>query len=176
MIVIILTIIIIVIIGITKEKQETKNNMKVIELSYSSLTENIKKYNDIRTKYTDLLNNLFLEKYMDSHEEFTSLLTDYNKNIMSIDLAITNINLKCNHLYKDTNINKICNSYKPLYEKLINLYVTDMNNYNNTVTKYNEYKNDDIPLFEMIHKEYIDYNKDGIYEGREDNEENQNTE
>ena len=72
---------------------------------------------------------------------------------------VSEINSKCNVIYSDISVNKICDSYSILYEKLINLYVMDLNNYNNKISSYNEYKKDDISLFNMIHNEYIDYIK-----------------
>ena len=172
-VIVILTLISIIIISAIRTSKENKNDTKVIESSYALLTENIKEYNEIRTKYTGMLGDLFLEDYQDKHDDFVDLLTEYNKNMQRIDLSITNINLKCNRLYKNSNVNKICKSYKEVYEKVVNLYVSDLNNYNSTVKKYNEYKNEKVSLFEMIHDEYIDYNKDGNYEGREEDEENQ---
>ena len=47
----------------------------------------------------------------------------------------------------------------------------DLNNYNRKISSYNEYKNEDVELFNMIFKEYIDYNDDGKYEGVNDGEE-----
>ena len=43
--------------------------------------------------------------------------------------------------------------------------------YNENIKKYNEYKEESIEAFIPIHKEYIDYNNNGVYEGRELNEE-----
>ena len=58
---------------------------------------------------------------------------------------------------------------------MINLYITDLNMYKKSIKKYNEYNNANIAAFEMIHKEYIDYNHDNKYEGREVNEEDKST-
>ena len=54
-------------------------------------------------------------------------------------------------IYEDKNINKICDSYQELYEKIINLYVLDINNYNKKIDGYNNYKNENIDNYEMIH-------------------------
>jgi len=68
-------------------------------------------------------------------------------------------------------LNKICNNYELLYEKLVNLYVKDLNNYNSKIKGYNEYKNTNEELFKMIHNDYIDYDEDGIKEGISSEEE-----
>jgi hypothetical protein len=98
-------------------------------------------------------------------------MAKYNENIKKIDSNIANIEPKCNVIYKELSVNKICDSYKELYEKLINLYISDIENYNNKITSYNEYKKESINQFEMVHKEYIDYNLDQIYKGKDENNE-----
>ena len=67
-------------------------------------------------------------------------------------------------------LNKICSNYGKSYEKLVNLYVGDINGYNTKISEYNSYKNATISMFNMVHLEYIDYNEDGVYEGVIENE------
>ncbi len=144
-----------------------KENIDEIKNTYNDLTQNINEYNDIRTKYNEKLSSFVLTTYEEEHEEYTNLLKEYNENIKKIDTNIDKLKEKCNILYNDININKICSNYETMYEKIINIYVTDLNMYNDKIKKYNEYKNKEIALFEMIHKDYIDYNEDNAYEGRD---------
>ena len=53
-------------------------------------------------------------------------MNKYNNNIAEIDTYINNIKSKCNHLYRDSKVNNICDTYQLTYEKLINLYVGDL--------------------------------------------------
>ena len=101
-------------------------------------------------------------------------LEEYNKEMKNIDTYITNIKMRCTGIYNDSEINKVCNSYKTVYEKIVNLYISDIDNYNNFITKYNENKNDKLELIEKIHKDYIDYDEDGIVYGGASDEENKN--
>ena len=107
-------------------------------------------------------------KWITDNNRLLKQFTNIEKcnNINKIDDYVETINSKCNVIYSDIEVNKICDSYDTLYEKLINLYVQDLNNYNNKITSYNEYKKESIELFNQIHKDYIDYNKDNTYEGR----------
>ena len=107
-----------------------------------------------------------MDSYKDKEEEFSELFKDYSKEINNIDNYINNINLRCNGIYNDSEINKVCNSYKLVYEKVINLYVSDIDNYNKFIEEYNEYKKENIELIEKVH-DYIDYNNDEKYEGRD---------
>jgi len=171
-IIFIISSIIIIVSNVNKARQNTKTNLNVIKSSYATLSSNIQEYNQIRERYNILSQEFILETYKNNHEEYTRVLTEYNDVIEKIDLSIISINSRCNQLYSDQEVNKICNNYRQIYEKLINLYITDLNNYNDNLTKYNEYKNDDIELFTLLHTNYIDYNSDGIYEGRDTSEEN----
>lgn len=164
---ILLATIIIFTLNLINDQKITKKNMQSIKESYQQLSENIVNYNQIRSSLSEKLNNFMYESYQKEHEEYVDLLTKYNNNIINIDQNIAILDDKCQVIYKDLSINKICDEYSLIYEKLINLYVSDLNNYNNKIASYNEYKEDKYNLFELIHDDYIDYNNDKVYEGIE---------
>lgn len=163
----VLAVVLIPVISISNERKESRKNMEIIEYNYNELSTNVEEYNEIRTKLSEKLNNFIYENYSNQHEEYTQLLNSYNDNIKKIDNNVNNINDKCNVIYNNLTINKICDSYKIIYEKLVNLYVSDLTNYNNKLTSYNEYKGEEIGLFELVHKDYVDYNEDKMYEGKD---------
>lgn len=169
--IIFIAFVVIFILATRKDKLETERNMENIKKNYNLLTDSVNKYNEIRTKYATMSSVLIMDEYEEKHEEYITLLTDYNKVMKDIDTYITNISFRCKHNYSDSEVNKVCENYQELYEKLVNLYINDTNNYNKFIAEYNEYKNAELEEFEMIHKDYIDYNNDNIYEGREEREE-----
>jgi len=169
-VILIITFITIYIININKSRKEMQNNSEIVKTNYEKLTSYVKTYNEIRTKYTNLSSNFFYETYKDKHNEYVSLLTEYNNIIEKIDNSIDNIDIRCNVIYNDKSINSICSNYKVTYEKLINLYINDLTDYNQKLSGYNDYKKDNIEEFNMIHTEYLDYNLDKIYEGKDNNE------
>ena len=160
------------VVNIMDAKKEMEKNANYIRENYQDLSKNVESYNQIRTNYTDMSKDFILDTYKDSHQEYLNLLTKYNETIKDIDKNIENISSKCDLIYDDTEVNKICQSYDTLYEKLINLYVNDLTNHNEIINKYNNYKSDNLEMVNMIHNDYIDYNKDNEYEGRGTNEEN----
>ena len=171
-ILVVIIIMTILIMGIINDKKKTNENMELIKNNYELLSTNVNEYNQIRSDLSNKLNNFIYEDYNKEHDSYVEILNKYNNNISLIDENVKVIKDKCNVIYSDISINKICDSYGLLYEKLINLYVIDLNNYNNKISSYNEYKKAEISLFDMIHSEYIDYNDDGKYEGvRSDGEE-----
>lgn len=148
------------VINLKKEQELLASNMKEIKDSYELLNGNVHSYNSIRDEISVKLSSFFYDSYKKEKDSYDDIFTRYNATISEIDKNIANIDKYCDVLYNDSNVNKICDSYKSLYEKLVNIYVSDLNNYNQKISGYNEYKKDNIPLFTMIHSNYIDYNKD----------------
>lgn len=168
----IIIIVVITILSIISSNKKNKENIDIIKNNYQSLVDEIANYNEIRSEYIKLSQNFYLETYAENHDKYLDILTKYNENIKKIDTSVNNISKPCKKIYKDKDINKICSSYSKTYEKLVNLYVGDLFTYNKNITKYNTYKNVSLDSFKMIHSDYIDYNHDGIYEGKNNYEEN----
>lgn len=170
--VIVLAIIIIFVINIRKDNKKTANNIENISKNYDLLSVSVSKYNQFREEFNNDTKDLLLEDFDGKREKIVNLLSEYSNELKNIDNYITNIKLRCNQVYVDSNVNNICNNYKKTYEKLVNLYISDINKYNEIVTKYNEYKNANIELFKTNYDDYIDYDNDSIYEGRDNSEDN----
>lgn len=154
--------------NIVNDKKMSRENMQVIKDNYNQLSDIVSEYNQIRTDLSDKLNNFIYDRYPGEHDAYMELINKYNDNIKNIDKSVNNINSRCDVIYNDISVNKICDSYEVLYEKLINLYVTDINNYNDKIISYNQYKEtDSYQKIKLLHEDYIDYNNDKKYEGKD---------
>ena len=163
------------VLNIKEAQKEMNKNSEIIKNNYEKFTSSIEPYNKIRTDYITISSNFYYDTYKQKHEEYINILTKYNEIITEIDTAVDYIASRCDVIYKDSKTNSICSNYQKTYEKLINLYINDLSDYNNKITKYNEYKADTeetVSKFLMIHQEYIDYNHDKIYEGKDNKGEN----
>lgn len=170
---IVLIIILLLIISISNGKKDASKNMAVIRSSYTDLSNNVKDYNSIRAELEDLLSNFMYDSFDKDIDKYRDIFVRYDDIIKKIDSNINNIDDRCNYIYSDNEVNKICSNYKVIYEKLINLYVMDIDIYNKKVSSYNEYSNKDIELVSKLYDGYIDYNGDNKYEGIDvSNEEN----
>ena len=173
LVLVIITIIIIIIglyIGnIVHERKTVQKNIELIKYNYNEFTNNILEFNQIRTNLSNKLNNFVYTTYIDEHQNYIELLNKYTDNIKKIDANVSNITKRCDFTYNDKNINIICDSYESAYEKMVNLYVSDVINYNNKIKSYNEQyiTEEELGQFDAAHKEYIDYNNDKKYEGKE---------
>lgn len=157
--------IVILVFSIISDKRSEKNNIKIIESNYQEIVNEVSNYNDVRSEYILLLQDFYLSTYQNDHDKYIDILDRYDSVMKKLDEIVLNLEEPCQKLYKDGDINKICQSYGKTYEKLVNLYVSDINKYNDNINMYNDYYNEDIDKREMIHKEYIDYNDDLVYEG-----------
>ena len=84
-----------------------------------------------------------------------------NKKVNKLD------NLCLNRLFKDGVVNNICSNYKVYYETLNNIYVNDVNDVNNIIVSYNSEYDRGLEVY-SVDREYIDYNKDGVFLERDD--------
>lgn len=166
--IILLVVIVSYILNINESKKEMEENKQLIKFNYQELSDEIKNYNQIRSEYINLSKEFYYETYEEKQPSYTNLFTKYNQTIENIDKYINNIEGKCNVIYDQLEVNNICSNYKKTYEKIINIYINDITDYNNKIDGYNTYKETNISKFNMIHSEYIDYNKDNLYEGKEE--------
>ena len=60
----------------------------------------------------------------------------------------------------------LCKGYDVIYEEAINSYITNINEYNDKVSKHNETATKRYDEHELVFTQYIDYDKDGQYEGK----------
>lgn len=170
-IIIVITAILILALTVSKDRKENKQKMDDIRKNYALLTTSINNYNEIRSKYNEMSSVLLIDSYKDKHEEIKDLLDEYNKEMKNIDTYIGNINFRCNGIYNNSEISKICKSYKTVYEKLVNLYISDIDNYNSFITEYNKNKNESLETIDKVHDDYIDYDNDGNIYGGVDSDE-----
>lgn len=150
-------------------QEETKiDNISTIREVYATLSDNVNENIEIRKQLLDKLNVFDTTKYETEHNEYTELLDEYNTNIINIDENVKIMDSKCNQEYEDTTINIFCRGYSDLYEEVINIYVDVIDDYNSKITDYNAVNATNHELYNMIHKDYVDINKDGTYRGQQE--------
>ena len=138
--------------SIKKNKVEVKTNMNIILDNYKDLQSNVSKYNEIREKYSKLAENFYLKTYKNKHSEYLELFSEYDDIVKDIDKNIENIGAKCDRLYKDLEVNKVCDNYEKTYDKLIDIYVEDVDGHNERIKEYNEYAKDNLELISKLHE------------------------
>lgn len=155
---------------VNKDSILEKNKKDIID-EFTKLTVITGNNNDIRNELITKLDTYTNETYPQEHEKYLELLNKYQENYKTIVTYTDDIEKKCKKKIEDSRVNIMCKSYRMLYEESTNTYVMIFTKYNNNIKNYNETASTPYNEFEMIKKEYIDYNKDNIFLGRpeEDN-------
>lgn len=167
-------IIALIIFGITKfinnfteDANKSQEMVTTIKNSYTSLNQNITKYNEKRTNLSSELSSYYQETFAQNYQTATASMNEYEQIINDIKGNIETINNNCqDNVFTDSDANNICKNYKETYEKIINTYINDINNFNNIVETYNQNNENKLEKFtSKIATNYIDYNEDGKNEG-----------
>lgn len=160
-----------IIFNTVKVNKDNDRVMSDIREVYSKLEKDINSYNNVRSDLVSTVNSYYsseMDKYYDKFvnilEKEGKLLDDINKKVNKLD------DLCLDRLFKDSEINNICNKYKVYYETLNNIYVNDIVKVNMIVDSYNLDYNDNLVEYSSD-REYIDYNKDNLFLERVDSNE-----
>lgn len=153
-------------------KNDVKNTKKIlntIKEDYTDFEKQIDPYNKSLTEVITLINkNSYYDKIRKNKSTIDKKLDDITNQVKKIS-SYENLKKYCQKKYADGNATRSCVSFKKTYEKSINIYIDIVVAYNNTIENSNELYDDDKDLekYESEIKEYLDYDKDGIYLGKE---------
>ena len=164
--------------SVKKDQKAMNARMDTIVNSYENFSKKISEFNTMRdTLHTEFLDKVYYETLESKDAEFKNKLKKYEELVSNISVS-TKDNLreycKDDIYYASSDVNSKCAAFKQGYEEMVNSFVDDVNSYNNNLTQYNawldsEGKTESIKLEGyQTKKKYIDYNKDGVYSGREE--------
>jgi len=162
---VVVTFITIFIINLNKDKEIMDENQNIINFSYNNLKNEVSNYNELRNDVLQFINNFYFNTIADDYSNNVEILNKYNTSLGKITSEVKVLDDKCNVIYKDKDINTICTNYKTDYETIANLFMNDINNYNNKLSMYNNESEEKFALFKSDYiSDYIDYNNDNKYE------------
>ncbi len=161
--------------GLKQDKEEVQDRMKVIDSTYQEFRKEV---NDFNTTRNNIYDNVFSLLYFDTLNETIpaclEALTDYEVILDKIEKTTNTLKENCSDLYfPEKDINNKCQTYAATYEEMVNYFVNDITQVNNNIeefNKYNEENNTGIKPLQKYNttKDYIDFNKDKKYTGKED--------
>lgn len=168
-IVIITYLIVMFVKNVSNDKKIVEDNTNTINNSYNVIKYQITNYNSLRDKVSSFINDFYYENIEDNYLSNIEALNNYDEIINKITNEVKILDTKCNIVYTDKEVNNICNNYKKDYEIIVNVFVNDINKYNSKLNSYNKDLNKAKELFKSKYiNDYIDYNKDNIYEKKEE--------
>lgn len=161
-------------IGLREDHQRVLRRMDDVSGIFEGFSTNTTMFEDYRDElYTEVLGNVYYDTMYKTDETVKGKLNEYEAIVDSIKKDTKKLDSLCKHVYyPDSEVNKMCTNYKSIYEQVVNYYVTDIHTYNENVEKYNAYQ-DTIKKDLKIRKyhteyDYIDYNGDKIFDGKEE--------
>ncbi len=161
--------------GLKKDQEKTKKTMKIVQSSYGEFNNRVEEFSDIRNKFYEYKEELYLETLSKNSEDWNKFMENYADNIKEIDKTAKNLKKNCNVKYGDVDTNNKCTQFKANYEAANNYYISDVKLYNKLIDEYDEWnkgqggKYNSVNKAELpVYKDYIDYDKDGEYFGKEE--------
>ena len=161
------------VVSLKKDQEKTQQRMVVVNDSFEKFNNSVSAFELERdTLYTESLGNLYYDTLATDDSILKNKLSNYESIVDTIIKRVKTMDGLCKDVYyPDSNVNSKCSNYKLIYEQVVNYFVEDVKLYNDTIKTYNEQQvaaGNTATLVEYsTKKEYIDYNKDGVYEGKE---------
>lgn len=161
------------IIGLREDQAQVMARMDDVSNSFEEFSTEVSLFEEQRdTLYEGVLSNFYYETMFQEDTIVKNKLSNYEALVNEIDKKRNSLDKLCSEVYyPDSAINSKCVNYKSIYEQVINYFVTDINYYNKTVNSYNSYAkslgNPNVVSNYKTKKTFIDYNKDGKYDGRD---------
>lgn len=179
-IIIIISIIVLIGVGLAafaytvkEDQRKTIIKMEEINDNYDKYNQSIQAFAKIREQYFEAKADTFLEEFSKNTKDWNTLMDSYEKSVQKIEDRSKNLKKNCVVKFADAGVNNKCTMFKANYEAAMNYYITDVKNYNKTVDEYNtwvtegNYKYDKLNL--VVYQDYTDFDKDGEYFGKEEN-------
>lgn len=171
------------VLGLKADRTETLNRMVEVNDVFEIFSTNTTVFENFRDElYTDVFSNLYYDNMYIDDGIIKTKLSNYESLVDELDKNAKSLKALCEDVYyPDGNVNNKCFNYKSIYEQVVNYFLSDINVYNNNIKEYNEYQTaNNLTYFVKEYKtkkKYIDYNEDGVFDGKEEIDvENNNTE
>lgn len=156
------------------DREETLELMKEVNEDYPTFNKSMTEFVNKRNAFYKQKDEIFLEDIGKNVNVWVKFMADYEKIINKVEDNSKRLKPNCKNDFGDINAKTECNQFRVNYEAAMNYYITDVKVYNNIVKEYNEWlinNNSSYQKLEKvsltIYKDYIDYDEDGEYFGKE---------
>ena len=162
------------ILGLKADRTETLNRMVEVNDVFEIFSANTTAFENSRDElYNDVLSNLYYDNMYNTDGIIKVKLSNYESLVDELGKNAKTLNALCEDVYyPDGNVNNKCFNYKSIYEQVVNFFLSDIEVYNKNVKEYNDYQTANNLTFLVKEykskRKYIDYNEDGVFDGKED--------
>ena len=161
------------VLGLKADRLETQKRIDIVNNEFEVLSTNTTVFENLRDElYNKVLSNVYFETMYKDAAKVKEKLSNYENLVDELEKTTVKLDNLCKNVYyPDMETNTKCSNYKNIYEQVNNYFVSDIEVYNNNVEKYN--KDQEIKKSKKLidnyntHRDYIDYNGDKKYDGKE---------
>ena len=153
--------------------------MKKLIKEYEKFDISINEFASKREEFYLMQEDAYLQTISQNIETWNNFVNEYSKLIVNIKDNSKLLDKYCFNKFASVEVNSKCTKYIANYEAAMNYYITDVKSYNkNIVAKYNGWISDNNFDYQKLqegklsaYKDYIDYDKDNEYFGKEEENE-----
>ena len=153
-------------------KDREVTNKRIIEIGnlYKNMNQYISEYNSNRSSLKTIIKDVYIDNFNSKYQNVLTLLKKEEESLKNTRHAVLKLDKDCNgRMYSDSYVNQVCISYKSNYEEMVNVFAGDVHYINSMISNYNNHHNEKLEEYSSSDfKDYIDYNRDGVYSGKED--------
>lgn len=157
------------------DKEEVKKRMDVVNDTYEQFRQEAKTLNTTRDSlYENEFSNLYFETLNSTINPCLLKLQTYEQELDKVTILAEKLEKSCENIYfPEKEANTKCQVFATSYEEMMNYFINDIKQVNNYIEEYNTYNEENqtgvAPISKYnTTKQYIDFNKDKEYIGKED--------
>ena len=161
--------------GLKEDRAATQEKMNKILEAYPNFNQAVNDFSNLRNQFYTYKEDLYLETLRDNAEVWNTFMSNYAGSIQKVEENAKALKENCNIEYGDVKVSTKCTNFKANYEAAMNYYISDVNLYNQMVSEYEKYNTENGGQYpnvnkaeHVIYKDYIDYDEDGEYFGKEE--------
>lgn len=161
--------------GLKKDRLKTLKTMKIVQSDYNDFNNRVEEFSLVRNNFYEEKEKLYFETLSKKAAEWNKFIEEYADLIEQIDLKAKRLKENCFVRYGDVDTNNKCTQFKANYETANNYYISDIVLYNELVDEYDKWSEENGGKYAEVkkgtfpvYKDYIDYDKDGEYFGKEE--------
>lgn len=155
--VVIIIIVILVIFGgviyfissFKKDQNRVLENIDRVNTYYNSFLDNVSKINEVRHKYSNIINDTYYDDLDKNNDNIVIILDEYKGYINDILDVSEKLEELCSNYYADSSVNQKCLSYNATIESINVYFKSDVDGYNDMVSKYNEKSDNKIEKYDV---------------------------
>ena len=161
------------VVGFREDKEATQLRMTTVEDVYGTFGVQMDTFNDIRNHlYLTVFEDVYYDTLYTNDLELKKSFEQYEGVVDQLSKTATQLKELCSDVYfSEKDVNTMCKGYSEVYEQVMNAFVSDVALYNDNIDQYNQYQIDAAGSLRIekyvTNKDYIDYNGDEEYSGKE---------